>query len=67
MATETITLRKDALNEMLQDFEHLIEDFEAIVEQDILKDADKRIGDIKNGKVKGYSEEDFKDFLKKRR
>ena len=67
MATETITLRKDALNEMLQDFEHLIEDFEAIVEQDILKDADKRIGDIKNGKIKGYSEEDFKDFLKKRR
>jgi len=62
---ESITIPRDLFNNLMTDFEKLLSDFEQIAEQDSLKIAEKRLEEVKSGKVKPLSEEDFLEFVKK--
>ena len=62
MKQELITVPKQIFSSIVSDFEKLLEDFEMLV--DVNTNIDTRIKDIKKGKVKGLTEDDFKDFLK---
>lgn len=50
---------------MISDFGHLLEDFESITEAKTMKLAEKRLAEIKEGKVKTLSEKEFREFMKK--
>ena len=63
---EKIEVPKETMNVMVKHFEILIKDFEKIVEQNTIKKVDKRLEDIRKGKVKGYSERDYSEFMKKK-
>ncbi|MBW2975709.1 hypothetical protein KY366_08375 [Candidatus Woesearchaeota archaeon] len=62
---ETVTLPKEKLGVVLSDVERLVSHFEDLVEdQDVI--AKKRLSDIKAGRVKGKSEKELDEYLKKR-
>ena len=65
MEAETITIRKEDFNKILNTAEILIDDVEHVLSQDEL--VRMRIEDIKNRKIKGKTEEDYYEYLKKRR
>ncbi len=62
---ETVTVSREILSHMVSDIEHLIDDIEMIVDRGSMKIIDKRLKDVKESKVKGLSETDFKDFMRK--
>lgn len=59
---ETVAIPKDVFNKILRDVEILIDDVELALD----KTARKRINDIESNKVKGKSEGELDDYLKKR-
>ncbi|NQV92031.1 addiction module protein [Candidatus Woesearchaeota archaeon] len=61
---ETITIRKDLFDKMLTDFDNLLDDFEVLTDQEMLEEAEKRIEEIKSGKVKALSEEEFVKLMR---
>ena len=62
---ENVTISKQKLGLVIDDVEKLITHVEALVEdQDMI--VKQRIADIKTGKVKGKSEEELDDYLRKR-
>lgn len=65
MASDSIAVPKKVLECMVEDFEHLLEDFETIAEQKSIKTVEKRLKDVKERKVRGLTEKDFADFLRK--
>lgn len=62
---ETVNVSKDILNHMISDIEHLIDDIEMIVDRRSMKIIDKRLTDVKKGRVRCLSEGDFKEFMRK--
>jgi len=62
---ETVAISKDKLGLVISDVERLVSHFE-----DLVKDQDKiarqRLSDIKTGRVKGKSEKELDDYLRKR-
>lgn len=62
---ESIAIPRNLFNNLLMDFEKLLNDFEQIAEQDTMKVAEKRLEEIKTGKVKTLTEKDFIGFVKK--
>ncbi len=62
---ESILVSKDLFRDMVSDFEKLLHDFELIAEQDNMKEVNKRLREIKEGKVKGLTEKDLVNFMKK--
>lgn len=65
MKQETVEVSKDVLNEMVNDIENLLENIELIMERESMKKVKRRLKDVKEGKVKGLSEKDFKEFMRK--
>lgn len=61
---ETLTVNKELFEHMLADFECLLTDFEAIAEKETEEKIEKRLKEIRTGKVKGYSENDFLNLMK---
>ena len=62
---ETVNVSKEILSHMVSDIEHLIDDIEMIIDKRSMKTIDKRLRDVKEGKVKGLSEDDFRKFMRK--
>ena len=62
---ENVTVSKQKLGLVIDDVEKLITHVEALVEdQDTI--AKQRLADLKSGKVKGKSEVELDDYLRKR-
>ncbi len=61
---EFVTIPKETFDCMLHDFEHLLNDFESISEAETMKIAEKRLSEIKTGKVKTVGMAEFKKFMK---
>ncbi len=59
-----ISVPKETFKCIINDFEHLLEDFESISEIEIMKVAEKRLEDFKEGKTKAVGEKEFKEFMK---
>ena len=66
MTAETIVIEKELFNSMINDIEILIDDIENIMEKNSTKEISKRLNDIKKNKVKGFSEKDLDNYVKKR-
>jgi hypothetical protein len=63
---ESIEVPREVIDSMIRNFGRLLKDFEKISEQETMKKVDKRLKDVKERKIKGYSEEDFFKFLKRK-
>ena len=63
--TEQITVERKVLSHMISDIEHLIDDIETIMSKDSTKTLDKRLNEVRSGKVKGFSEKDFDELMRK--
>ena len=61
---ETINVGKNDFNKILSTMETLLDDFEKVLSQNEI--IAQRMEEIKTGKVKGKSEEDYKKYLQKR-
>lgn len=61
---EFISVPKETFKCMINDFAHLLEDFESISEAGIMKTAEKRLKDFKEGKAKSVGENEFREFMK---
>ena len=61
---ETINVEKNDFNRILNTMEILLDDFEQILPKNEI--VTRRIEEIKTGKIKGKSEEDYKKYLQKR-
>lgn len=59
---ETVSIPKEAFTKILSDVETLIDDVELALDAK----AQKRIIDIETGEVKGKTEQELDDYLKKR-
>jgi len=59
---ETVTMPKEAFTKILNDVKILIDDFELALDAKV----QQRILDIEAGKIKGKTEKDLDDYLKKR-
>lgn len=64
MEAETITIKKQDFDKILNTAEILIDEVEDALSQDEL--VRKRIDDIKTGRIAGKTEEDYYEYLKKR-
>ncbi|MCK4968031.1 MAG: hypothetical protein KAS12_03160 [Candidatus Aenigmarchaeota archaeon] len=62
---DVVVIPKDTFQCMISDFGHLLEDFESITEAKTMKLAEKRLNEIRTGKVKPRSEKEFREFMKK--
>ncbi len=63
---QTLEVPKRTVDVMIRHFEILIRDFERLAELDTVKKIDKRIEDIKQGKITGYHESEYVKFMKKK-
>ena len=63
---ENIEVPKEVINSMIRDFERLLKDFERITERETMRKVDKRLKEVKEGKVSGLSEKDYAKFLKRK-
>jgi len=61
---QTLQVKKSDLSRILETAEVLVDEVEQILSQDEI--AKRRIEDIKTGKIKGKTENDLDDYLKKR-
>lgn len=59
---ETISVSKEVLSKILTDFETLIDDVELALDEKVRQ----RIADIESGRVKGKTEQELDDYLRKR-
>lgn len=63
---ETVTIPKEKLGLVISDVERLVSHFEDLVgDQDQI--VKHRLKDVKEGRVKGKSEEELDEYLKKKR
>ena len=62
---ENIVIPKQVFRGMIRDLENLLEDFEMISQQKMMRTVTKRIKDIEKKKVKGLTEKDFLKFIKR--
>lgn len=62
---KTMPVSKEVLGDILDHIELLIDDFESLLAKDSSATLQKRLADVKGGKVKDLSEKDFRDFLRK--
>jgi len=63
---ENIEVPKEVINSMIRDFERLLKDFERITEKETMRKVDKRLKEVKEGKVSGLSEKDYAEFLRRK-
>lgn len=63
---EKIEVPRQTMGVMIKHFEILIKDFEKIAEQETMRKVDKRLEDIKKSKVRGYSQKDYSEFMKRK-
>lgn len=63
---ESIEVPREVINSMIRDFERLLKDFEKISEQETMKKVEKRLKGVKEGKVKGLSERDYSEFMRRK-
>jgi len=63
---ENIEVPKEVIDSMIRDFERLLKDFERITERETMRKVDKRLKEVKEGKVKGLSERDYAEFLRRK-
>ncbi len=63
--TQELTVSREFIKHIISDIEHLIDDIEMIVDKKSAKVIEKRLKDVKSGKVKGLSEKDFNEFMRK--
>ena len=63
---ENIEVPKEVINSMIRDFERLLKDFERITERETMRKVDKRLKEVKEGKIRGFSERDYAEFLKRK-
>jgi hypothetical protein len=61
---ETIEVDKGVIKKMVDDIEDLLDNMEMIVEKKSMAKIQKRLNDVKTGKVDALSEEDFDDFMR---
>lgn len=61
---ETIMMKRESFEHLISDFEQVITDMESIADQETMVKVDKRLQEIKEGKVKGRSEDDFLQKMK---
>jgi hypothetical protein len=62
---QEVVVDKEIINHIVSDIEHLIDDIEMIVDRGSMKKIDKRLKDVRGGRVKGFSERDFDKFMSK--
>ncbi len=60
---ETIQVEKTDFNKILNTAEILINEVEQVFQNEIVK---IRVGDIEMGKIKGKTQEDYNEYLRKR-
>ena len=65
MQDQQVTIPKEVLAHLVSDIEHLIDDIEAMLDPETMKIVDKRLEDVKKGRIKAFSEEDFHTLLQK--
>jgi len=63
---ENIEVPKEVIDSMIKDFERLLKDFERITERETMRKVDKRLKEVKEGKIRGFSEKDYAEFLKRK-
>ncbi len=63
---ENIEVPKEVIDSMIRDFERLLKDFERITERETMRKVDRRLREVKEGKVKGLSEKDYVEFLRRK-
>ena len=63
-SAETIMVKKELFEHIISDVEHLITDMESVADQETMAEVDKRLREIKEGRVKGLSEQDFLRTMK---
>lgn len=62
--TETMLIRKEIVQHIMDDFGCLLEDMETIVNPEMSQKVEARLNSIKERKVQGYTEKEFLDFMK---
>jgi len=60
---ETITISKDKFGVVISDVEKLVSHFEDLVQDKVVE---QRLSDIKEGRVRGKSEKELDNYLRKR-
>jgi len=63
---ENIEVPKEVINSMIRDFERLLKDFERITEKETMRKVDKRLREVKEGRISGLSEKDYTEFLRRK-
>ena len=63
---ENIEVPKEVIHSIIRDFEKLLRDFERITERETMRKVDKRLKEVKEGKVRGLSEKDYVEFLRRK-
>jgi len=63
---EMIQIPKGTVNVMIRHFEVLIKDFEKLAERETLSRVDRRLEEIKKGKVKGHSIKEYSEYMKRK-
>lgn len=63
---EKIEFPKETMNVMIRHFEILIKDLEKLAEQEIIRKVDKRLDNVKKGRVRGYSIKEYSKYMKRK-
>lgn len=63
---EKIEVPRQTMNVMIRHFEILIKDFEKIAKEKSMRKLDKRLEEVKKGRVNGYSVKDYSEFMKRK-
>ena len=63
---ESVVIDKKTFDSMVRDLGRLLEDLEKIDEKRHLAKVDKRLRDVKEGRIKLLDKKDFHSFLKRR-
>ena len=64
---ETVTIPKKVFKRILDDVQILIDDVEMVLDANLDAKVQQRIEDIESGKEKGKSENEYYEYLTKRR
>ncbi len=62
---ETVVVERKLLKNFANDLEHLLYDFERLLDVSLNTKAEKRLNELKSGKVNGASEEEYLKLIKK--
>ncbi len=63
--TEKVLIDKKLLENFLKHLNNIVVDLEQIEEEMLMNKAMERLEELKKGEVKGLTEKDFEEFLKK--